>query len=157
MSLRDFLSKKNEEAKAKQPGDAMTPDVPEERSEETTELGSVHVHQSVIASMARLVALKVPGVVEMGGSFVDDLAGILGKGTGDRGIRVEFQEGGVSIDLHVVLEYGVRIPQVAWQIQNEVKQAVEQMTGKPVKRVNVIVQSLRLPEEPPKPPEGDIT
>lgn len=129
----------------------------EERAEENTELGAVQVHQSVIASMARLVTLKVPGVVEMGGSFVADLASMLGKAGADRGIRVDLTEGGVIIDLHVVLQYGVRIPQVAWQIQNEVKQAVEQMTGKPVRRVNIIVQALQFPENAPEPAEGDIT
>ena len=51
----------------------------------------------------------------------------------------------VTVELHVVLEYGVRIPQVAWQLQNDIRQAVEQMTGKSVKTVNVVVQSVRLP------------
>ena len=111
--------------------------------EDGTDLGVVQIHNNVIATIARLAALKVPGVAEMSGTFVDGLAGMIGKPVVDRGIRVDFEENVVVIELHVVIEFGVRIPHVAWQIQNEVRQAVEQMTGKSVKAVNVIVQALR--------------
>jgi uncharacterized alkaline shock family protein YloU len=83
----------------------------------------------------------------MSGGIVDDLAGMIrNKKSGDRGIRVDFDESGVVIQLHVVLEYGIRIPHVAWQLQTEVRQAVEQMTGKHVKAVQVIVQGVKLPD-----------
>lgn len=127
----------------------------DEHLEEGTELGAVQIHNSVIATIVRLAALKVPGVIEMSGTFVDGLAGMIGKKASDRGIRVDIIENSVLLELHVVLEFGVRIPQVAWQIQNEVRQAVEQMTGKAVKSVNVVVQSLRLQgEKPPEAVEG---
>ncbi len=123
------------------------PDVAGERFEEGTDLGAIQIHNNVISIIARLSALKVPGVVEMSGSLVDGLAGMIGKKPADCGIRVDLDENNVNIELHVVLEYGVRIPQVAWQIQNEVRQAVGQMTGKNVRSVNVVVQSVRLPNE----------
>ena len=112
-----------------------------------TDLGAVQIHNNVIATIARLAALKVPGVAEMSGTFVDSLAGMIGKHAVDRGIRVDFEENFVMIELHVVIDFGARIPDVAWQIQNEVRQAVEQMTGKSVKTVNVIVQALRFRSE----------
>jgi uncharacterized alkaline shock family protein YloU len=121
------------------------PEVPSEHVENGTELGSVQIHQSVIASIARVAATTVPGVVEMSGGLVDGLAGMIGKKSPDRGIRVEFQENSVVIELHVIVEYGVRIPHVAWQIQTDVRKAVELMTGKAVKAVQVIVQGVRLP------------
>lgn len=111
--------------------------------EDGADLGAVQIHNNVIATIARLAALKVPGVAEMSGTFVEGLAGMIGKPVVDRGIRVDFEENYVMIELHVVIDFGVRIPHVAWQIQNEVRQAVEQMTGKSVKAVNVIVQALR--------------
>ena len=49
------------------------------------------------------------------------------------------------IGVFVVVEYGVRIPHVAWQIQTEVRQAVEQMTGKAVKAVQVSIEGVRIP------------
>lgn len=152
-----MFGKDREDQKKVEAGDTRAGDMAEERSEESTDLGAVQVHHGVIANIARLVTLKVPGVVEMGGSFADDLAGILGKRSHDRGVRVEMTESGLQIEVHVVLQYGVRIPEVAWRIQTEIKQAVEQMTGKPVRRVNVLVQALQFPEETPRPPEGDVT
>lgn len=113
--------------------------------ENDTELGSVQIHNNVIATIARLAAVKVPGVSEMSGGIVDDLAGIIRKKPSDRGIRVTFEDSGVVIEIHVILDYGVRIPNVAWQLQTEVRQAVEQMTGKHVKAVQVVVQGVKLP------------
>lgn len=130
----------------------VSPDHPElsaEHVENSNELGTVQIHNSVIAAITRVAALKVPGVIELSGGLVDGLAGMIGKKSGDRGIRVDFEETAVSIELHVVLAFGVRIPHVAWQIQTEVRKAVEQMTGKPVKAVNVVIQSVRMP--PPAP------
>jgi uncharacterized alkaline shock family protein YloU len=115
--------------------------------ENDTELGSVQIHNNVIATIARLAAVKVPGVCEMSGGIVDDLAGMIRKKSGDRGIRVSFEDAGVVIEIHVILDYGVRIPNVAWQLQTEVRQAVEQMTGKQVKAVQVVVQGVKLPAE----------
>lgn len=115
--------------------------------ENDTELGSVQIHNNVIAAIARLAAVKVPGVADMSSGIVDDIAGIIRKKSNDRGIRVTFEDSGVVIELHVVLEYGVRIPNVAWQLQTEVRQAVEQMTGKHVKSVQVVVQGVKMPLE----------
>jgi len=127
------------------------PDIPLDSLENGNELGGVQIHHSVIASIARVAALKIPGVVEMSGGIVDGLAGMIGKKSADRGIRVEFQESSVTLELNVVLEYGTRIPHVAWQIQTEVRRAVEQMTGKPVKAVHVVVQGIRLPPQETSP------
>ncbi len=116
-------------------------------ADDATDLGAVQIHNNVIATIARLATLKVPGVAEMSGTFVEGLASMIGKPVVDRGVRVDFEDNRVVIELHVVIDFGIRIPQAAWQIQNEVRQAVEQMTGKNVKTVNVIVQSLRFREE----------
>lgn len=131
---------------------SLSPDHPElsaEHVENSNELGTVQIHNSVIAAIARVAALKVAGVLELSGGLVDGLAGMIGKKSGDRGIRVEFEENSVSLEMHVVIAFGVRIPHVAWQIQTEVRKAVEQMTGKPVKAVNVVIQSVRMPPAAP--------
>ena len=113
-------------------------------AETVGEYGAVRIHHGVITVIARNAALLVPGVVEMSGSFAEGLANIIGKT--DRGVRVAMDEQGQSlrIELHVALEYGVRIPDVAWQIQNDVRRAVAEMTGKTVAAVDVIVQEVRI-------------
>jgi len=121
-------------------------DASEEHGEDGTELGAISVHNSVIAAIARLAALKVPGVVEMSGSFAEGLASMVGKASFDRGIKVDMEDQKVNLDLHIVIAFGVRIPQVAWRIQNDVRKAIEDMTGKKVGLINVIVQGVKLPE-----------
>jgi uncharacterized alkaline shock family protein YloU len=141
---------------AKKTDSGVSPDHPEltgEHVENANELGSVQIHNSVIAAIARVAALKIDGVVELSGGLVDGLAGMIGKKSGDRGIRVEVEDAAVTIEVHVVLAFGVRIPHVAWQLQTEIRKAVEQMTGKPVKAVNVVVQGIRMPASPPAPAE----
>jgi len=122
-------------------------DMAMEHLEEGTDLGAIHIHNNVIAVITRLAALKVPGVVELGGSLVDDLAGMLSKKAKDRGIRVQVEENTVAIEVHVIIEYGVGIPKVGWQLQNDIRHAVEEMTGKQVKVVDVVVQGVRVPGE----------
>ncbi len=116
---------------------------------DTTSDGYVRIHNNVVAMIARLAALRVPGVLEMAGSFVDGLASALGRKTGDRGIRVEIDSESITLELSVVLEYGVRIVEAARHIQREVRHDVEQMTGQPVKAVHVVIQNVRLPSAEP--------
>ncbi|MEN7973416.1 MAG: Asp23/Gls24 family envelope stress response protein [Verrucomicrobiota bacterium] len=106
--------------------------------------GQISINNNVIAIIAHETAKKVPGVVELQGSLADDLAGIIGKKSKDKGIRVEKEsEEHLSIDLTVVLEFGVRIPDICVQLQSAVKDAVEEMTGQQVFAVNVVVQGIR--------------
>lgn len=106
--------------------------------------GKISINNNVIAIIAHETAKKMPGVVELQGSLADDLAGIIGKKSKDKGIRVEKEnEELLTIDLTVVLEYGVRIPEVCVQLQAAVKESVEEMTGQQVYAVNVVVQGIR--------------
>ena len=125
---------------------AVNQNASEEHGEDGTELGAIRVHNSVIAAIARLATLKVPGVVEMSGSFAEGLASMVGKASFDRGIKVDMEDQKLNLDLHIVIAFGVRIPQVAWSIQNDVRKAIEDMTGKKIGLINVIVQGVRLPE-----------
>jgi len=106
--------------------------------------GRISINNNVIAIIAHETAKKVPGVVELQGSLADDIAGMIGKKSKDKGIRVEKEsEELLTIDLTVVLEFGVRIPDICIQLQSAVKDAVEDMTGQQVYAVNVMVQGIR--------------
>lgn len=122
----------------------------DDRADEGSDLGAIMVHHGVIAVIARIAALKVPGVVAMSGSFVDGIANIanmIGRNSGERGVSVKLQDQKVNVELNVVIEYGARIPDVAWAVQNEVRRTIEEMTGKQVGAIDVVVQDVRLPLE----------
>lgn len=114
---------------------------------EGADLRTVRIHQDVITVIARLATLKVPGVVEMSATMADGFAGIIRKNMIDRGIKVSEKNGEVGIELQVVLEYGIRIPQVCLRIQNDVQRAVEDMTGRKVKKVDVVIRGVKMPIE----------
>jgi uncharacterized alkaline shock family protein YloU len=107
-------------------------------------LGTVSIHNDVIAAIAYEAAVKVNGVASLAGDFLDGIAGMIGKKCADRGIRVSVQGDTVAIDLNVILSHGVKIPDVAWQLQQTVKDAVQDMTGMMVASVNVIVQGIKV-------------
>lgn len=56
----------------------------------------------------------------------------------------------VNIDLHIIVEYGVRIPDVAWRLQEAIKQSVETMTGLNVNEINIHVQGVSFEKESKK-------
>jgi uncharacterized alkaline shock family protein YloU len=113
-----------------------------------SEYGLIRINNNVIAIIAHETAKKVPGVVELQGSLADGIAGMIGKKAKDKGIRIEKEnEELLTIDLTVVLEFGVKIPEICLQLQSAVKDAVEGMTGQQVYAVNVVVQGIRNMEE----------
>jgi len=117
--------------------------IPEEKSEDAG-LGAVEIHNNVIAVIAHEAASRVPGVVELSGTFVDELVDIIGKRPRDRGVRVAIDsENTLIVKLTAVLEYGVYIPEVCGKLQLEVRKSIEEMTGKRVQAVNISVQSIR--------------
>ena len=123
-------------------------------NERSGELGAVQVHHDAIAAIARIAAMKVAGVVDTGGSFVDGIVGMIGKKGNTHGIRVEVTGNDVTIEISLVVEFGSSIAQLSWQVQNEVRQGVQQMTGKRVQRVDIIVQGVQPPKMPkPETPE----
>ena len=114
---------------------------------EHSELGQVRIANEVVAVIAGLAATEVEGVAGMSGGIAGGIAEMLGRRNLSRGVKVEVGEKEAAVDLFVIVEYGVRIPEVAWKIQQNVKRAIESMTGREVVEVNVHVQGVHFPQE----------
>ena len=103
----------------------------------------IKIADDVVAVIAGVAVSEVPGVAEMAGGFAGGITEVLsGKKNLAKGIKVEVGEKDTKIDVNIIVEYGVRIPDVAFEIQNRVKKAVETMTGLKVTTVNVHVQGI---------------
>ncbi|MGE5679092.1 MAG: Asp23/Gls24 family envelope stress response protein [Pseudomonadota bacterium] len=109
--------------------------------------GNVKIADDVVAVIAEIAAREVQGVSSMSGGIADSITGMLGKKNPSKGVKVEVGEKEAAIDLYIVVEYGVRIPDVSWQIQENVKKAVETMTGLSVVEVNIHIQGVNLEKE----------
>ncbi|HAK40386.1 MAG TPA: Asp23/Gls24 family envelope stress response protein [Synergistaceae bacterium] len=104
--------------------------------------GSVRISEEVIAQIATQALLKVSGVQPASPGLVANLR--LGKKTSG-GIRISVEEGempSVVVDAYITTKYGLRIPDIAWDVQESIKKTLEQYTGYVVKAVNVFVQGV---------------
>ena len=110
--------------------------------EEITEESGIKIADDVVAVIAGKAASEVSGVFGMSGGFAGGITEVFGKKNFAKGIKVDVQEQEVKIDVNIIVEYGARIPDVAFEIQNRVKKAVENMTGLDVLEVNVHVQGV---------------
>lgn len=109
---------------------------------EDTENG-IEISNDVIAVIAGVAVSEVPGVSSMSGGFAGGITEVLsGKKNMAKGIKVEKTESTAKIDVNIIVEYGSRIPDIAFEIQNRVKKSVEGMTGFTVEEVNVHVQGV---------------
>lgn len=111
------------------------------------EIGTVKVSDEVVGTIAGLAALKVDGISGMSGGIGDGIVKLLTGSQVTKGVKVEVGEREVVIDVSVVVDYGVNIPEVSWKVQENVKQTVEKMTGLIVVGVNVYVQGVYVKKE----------
>ena len=112
----------------------------------TNSLGAIRIADEVVSIIAGLAATEVDGVAGMSGGLVGGIAEMLGRKNFAKGVKVEVGEKEAAADLYVIVKYGVRIPDVALAVQENVKQAIETMTGLSVVEVNVHVQGVGFPE-----------
>ena len=104
----------------------------------------IKIANDVISVIAGVAVSEVQGVASMAGGFAGGISQVFsGKKNLSRGIKVEADEKEVKIDVNIIVEYGTRIPDVAYEIQNRVKKSVENMTGLKVSEVNVHVQGVK--------------
>lgn len=121
----------------------------EKRVERTehNDVGSIRIADEVVGIIAGLAATEVPGVAGMSGGLVGGIAEMLGKKNLSKGVKVEVGEREAAVDLYIIAEYGVRIPDVALGVQENVKRAIESMTGLDVVEVNIHVQGVGFAQE----------
>ena len=124
-------------------------EVKQENIEEINEENSgIKISNDVVAVIAGVAVSEVRGVASMQGGFAGGIGEVLsGKKNMAKGIKVDSEDGKVKIDVNIIVEYGTRIPDIAFEIQNRVKKSIENMTGLKVVEVNVHVQGVSIENE----------
>ena len=113
-----------------------------EEIEEVTEENGIQIADDVVAIIAGKAASEVSGVYSMAGGFAGGITEVFGKKNFSKGIKIDLDGSKVKVDVNIIVDYGTRIPDIAFEIQNRVKKAVEGMTGLNVQEVNVHVQGV---------------
>ena len=125
----------------------------QKRSELSTEMGAIRIADEVVSTIAGLAATDIEGVAAMSGGWGTDLVEKLGRKNLGKGIKVEVNTYDTLIDIYIVVQCVYPIPEVAENVQKEVKQAVETMTGLKVTAVNVQVVAVQTKKQSEADPE----
>ncbi|MBC5996049.1 Asp23/Gls24 family envelope stress response protein [Romboutsia ilealis] len=107
---------------------------------ENNNFGQVKISNDVIATIAGLAALEVEGV-ETITTFTDKLL------KNNNGVKIQIEEEDVNLDIMVMIDFGISIPDIALKIQENVKNTVETMTGLKVSQVNIHIQGISFKKE----------
>lgn len=117
-----------------------------ETAEVRNDLGTIRVSDRVVALIARETVLHVKGVYAMDDRFSRGLSAVISDAEAE-GVRVSMKENGIVIDVYIAVSHGERVPAIALQLQEAVKESVGDSTGLKVNAVNVNVERIVFDEE----------
>lgn len=117
------------------------------QSDKGEKQGTIKISEDVVTTIAGLAAAEVSGVAGMSGGITGELVEKLGRKNISKGIKAVMGENEVTIDINAIVEYGVNIHEVALELQNSIRNAIENMTGLSVVNVNVNIQGLSFGSE----------
>ena len=113
----------------------------------TQEIGQIQIADEVIAIIAGIAATEVDGIAGMSGNITGDIAELLGRKNLSKGVKIAVGQKEVSIELNIIIEFGVKIPKVALEVQKKVQGAVETMTGLVVTEINLNIMGIHFGKE----------
>lgn len=110
------------------------------------EVGQVQIADEVIAVIASIAATEVEGVAKMSGNITSEIAGMVGMKNLSKGVKVKIDEEmeKVDINLSLIMDYGVSIPDISREVQDRVKNSIETMTGLEVSEVNIRIAGIQM-------------
>lgn len=111
------------------------------------DIGTVQIADDVVAMIASLAATEVEGVSAMAGNITNELMSRVGMKTLTKGVKVDVTGDNVRVDLAVTMEYGYNIPATCGQVQNKVKNAIENMTGLNCSDVNIRIAGINIKKD----------
>lgn len=110
------------------------------------QLGVIAISQNYFANLIGFAASSCFGVAEMANSdAVQGLKTMFSKhgDYADKGVRVRNVDGGLVVDIHIIVTYGLNISAIVKSIINKVRYTVEEATGLQVRKVNVYVDGMK--------------
>ncbi|NSL50387.1 Asp23/Gls24 family envelope stress response protein [Calidifontibacillus erzurumensis] len=116
-------------------------------TEHSTSFGKVEIAPEVIEVIAGIASSEVEGVASMRGNFATGVAEKLGRKSHGKGIKVELGDEGIKIDVYVVMHFGVSIPEVARKIQDNIRQALFNMTALEANEINIHVVGVQFEQK----------
>ncbi|KNZ68557.1 hypothetical protein Tfer_2886 [Thermincola ferriacetica] len=108
-------------------------------------LGNVNISEEVIATIAGAAAVECYGIVGMAArKLKDGIAQLLGREDLTKGVQVKLEGSQVTVDLYIIVSYGVNIAEVAKNVMERVKYSLSKYTDLETRAINVNVQGVRV-------------
>ncbi|APZ48677.1 hypothetical protein BW721_02755 [Jeotgalibaca sp. PTS2502] len=114
--------------------------------EKNASLGKIEIAPEVLEVISGVATHEVEGVYAMQGSFKSGVNELLGRSAHNKGVHLEMDENGLSVDIYCYIKYGASVPKVAMEIQQKVKEQILFMSDLEVSMVNVHVVGLVTPK-----------
>ncbi len=124
-----------------------TRDLEDDASDLFDNSDSMMITDEAIAVMAGVAASEVRGVAGMSGGFAGGIAEVFGRRNLSKGVKVVTKNDTTTVDLYVIVKYGYRIPDLAYEIQETVKSTIENLSGIEVDSVNIHIQGIDYSED----------
>jgi len=119
-----------------------------------TDLGEINITKETIRSIVSLNLADVKGVVGNRKSIIKEITDMLKGDTNEneteeavRSIKVEIKDNKPFINLYIIIKYGVRIPDIAWDIQNRVKEVLIKKLDTEINEIDIHVQGIQFPKK----------
>lgn len=114
-------------------------------SRQELEFGDFKIADGVLELIAGIAVMEVEGISCLSGSAIENIADLLGKKSLTKGINVDVEDKELAIDIHLTVDYGQPLQEIAQKAQENVKNILEAMTGIDVKSVNIFVDNINFP------------
>ncbi len=114
-------------------------------SRQELEFGDFKIADGVLELIAGIAVMEVEGISCLSGSAIENIADLLGKKSLTKGINVDVEDKELAIDIHLTVDYGQPLQEIAQKAQENVKNILEAMTGIDVKSVNIFIDNIKFP------------
>lgn len=114
-------------------------------SKQELEFGDFKIADGVLELITGIAVMEIEGVSGLSGSTIENITDFLGKKSLTKGIRVNTEDMQLSVDIHLAVDYGGALQEIAQKAQENVKNILEAMTGIEVKCVNIFIDSINFP------------
>lgn len=119
-----------------------------------TDLGQIEISKETIESIVSLNLADVKGVVGSRKTIIKEITEMLMGDTdkselniSSRTIKIEIKNNKPLINLYIIIKYGVRIPDIAWDIQNRIKKSIKNKLGININEIDIHIEGIQFPKK----------
>ncbi|MCI2046677.1 MAG: Asp23/Gls24 family envelope stress response protein [Faecalibacterium sp.] len=105
--------------------------------------GSLQISTEALAKIARCAALEIDGVTAVSCAGQKNVRDLLELVSIQQPVSVVIKDGTAEVTIQLMVAFGAKVPVLAEKVQQNVKSAIQNMTGVTVSQVNIIVAGLR--------------